>query len=869
MTSRYNRRAVALLLCLFLSRPGIAQYPDQRVTRSIEIALSKGEQAALDYLRSELDRAIQEGDRAGEAWAKYGLGRGAAVSGRYEEAARYFESAIGLAESMGDRIFQGMGLAYLAFAQARAGQVEESYEKYVRAVQAFESSGDENRALPQLRDFAKHERHLRQREYLFERALDMARRNQWPDQQAGILKEWSDALITAGDSTRAMEKLQQGIAAAGLAPNYNDYAGLFVSQGRLHRLHGNHAQAIDSYERALELRRKSVDRLGQSMVLQYMGLSYVESGQRRKGLEFMEEAAAIARANADTRERLVNTFSVLGAGYVELGEYRRAIDLLEEVHRDPGINPPFPTFWALSAAYFHAGRYVPAVEIATRGLGLAKQTGNPEPMIFLLSWRAEALRKIGRIEEAVADVRAALELIEQIRARLVPADFMKRGFTTQYLRVVNLAVEVFFETGRHTEAFEVAEQSRARSFLDLLATRNATAHEVWIDLDAEPLGSEGPADVEPVLASTITALPATRANVQALASRMGSTVLAYWVNPDALYMWSVHADGSIHGARQKMSENRLNELVRRAESRNRRDREAWQELYRYLIQPLRPHLPKTGSRVTVIPHGSLFKLPFAALTDARGRYFVEDYALHYVPALATLDLIEEHKNLESNVSGGPVRYLVAADPSRPPRLSDGTALAPLAGSRLEMQRVIAQLPRGAADVLTGISLRSEAVHRALGDHDVLHFATHAVIDAQRPLDSFLALSRGERLTAREIYDASINAELVMLSACRSASGPISAEGVFGLTRAFFYAGAASVIASPWDVADEPTAVLVEEFYRQHRRSADKDRALRAAQLRLIQDLRNGRVHATTPAGTMALPEHPALWAGLILIGNPN
>ena len=93
--------------------------------------------------------------------------------------------------------------------------------------------------------------------------------------------------------------------------------------------------------------------------------------------------------------------------------------------------------------------------------------------------------------------------------------------------------------------------------------------------------------------------------------------------------------------------------------------------------------------------------------------------------------------------------------------------------------------------------------------------------------------------------------------------------MIGLTRAFFYAGTPAVMATMWDLADEPAHYLVPRFYREWERSGDKADALRRAQLSLIRALRAGRVTIATPAGPLVLPEHPSLWAGFVLLGNPD
>jgi CHAT domain-containing protein len=125
------------------------------------------------------------------------------------------------------------------------------------------------------------------------------------------------------------------------------------------------------------------------------------------------------------------------------------------------------------------------------------------------------------------------------------------------------------------------------------------------------------------------------------------------------------------------------------------------------------------------------------------------------------------------------------------------------------------------------------------------------------------------LTAEEIYRLNLDADLVVLSACRSGGGPVSADGVAAFARAFIYAGSPSVVASVWDVPDQATTTLVASFYRRWLAGASKSSALRTAQLQMLTALRAGRMTITTAAGPIVLPEHPIFWAGFVLIGEPE
>jgi CHAT domain-containing protein len=109
-----------------------------------------------------------------------------------------------------------------------------------------------------------------------------------------------------------------------------------------------------------------------------------------------------------------------------------------------------------------------------------------------------------------------------------------------------------------------------------------------------------------------------------------------------------------------------------------------------------------------------------------------------------------------------------------------------------------------------------------------------------------------RLHAWAIFErVRLEADLVTLSTCRSAAGTaVAGEGVLGLTRAFQYAGARSVMASLWDVPDLATQPFMGRFYAGLKRGLSKDEALRRAQLAAIH------------AG-----QHPFRWAGFQLYGD--
>ena len=303
-----------------------------------------------------------------------------------------------------------------------------------------------------------------------------------------------------------------------------------------------------------------------------------------------------------------------------------------------------------------------------------------------------------------------------------------------------------------------------------------------------------------------------------------------------------------------------------------------------LVAPVAGRLAE-AERVVVLPIGALHLLPFAALagSDATaGRWLVEDRPVSVVASATVLAELVKQRRARSAV-----RVAAFGDPDygqddpaafgeAPTRGSEppGGRLAPLPATRLEVAILAGTFPDTAAIWLGADATESRV--RALDKRwTIVHFATHGLVDERFPLDSALALSvprdraSGEddgRLQAWEIFEqVRLDADLVTLSACSTALGQdVAGEGILGLTRAFQYAGARSVLASLWSVADLSTAAFMRSFYGALKAGQTKDVALQTAQLDLI----HGRAALGDGASSAGQDwSHPFHWAAFELIGD--
>jgi CHAT domain-containing protein len=196
---------------------------------------------------------------------------------------------------------------------------------------------------------------------------------------------------------------------------------------------------------------------------------------------------------------------------------------------------------------------------------------------------------------------------------------------------------------------------------------------------------------------------------------------------------------------------------------------------------------------------------------------------------------------------------------------DTTNLERLRFAREEAETIVALVrPGQSLKALDFDASRATVTGGELERYQIVHFATHGILDSQHPALSGVVLSLVDPegnpqdgfLRAHEIYNLKLRAELVVLSACRTALGKdVKGEGLIGLVRGFMYAGAARVVASLWDVRDEATAILMKRFYEGMLKNGLKPAAaLRSAQVSLWKEKRW---------------EAPYYWAGFVIQGEWN
>jgi CHAT domain-containing protein len=339
----------------------------------------------------------------------------------------------------------------------------------------------------------------------------------------------------------------------------------------------------------------------------------------------------------------------------------------------------------------------------------------------------------------------------------------------------------------------------------------------------------------------------------------------------------------------------VQDFHRRLSERDAEFRTQARDLYQSLLAPAEAQLQGRGHLI-LVPDRELWGVPFQALMPDANHYLIEQAAISYAPSLTAL---REMRVTGARVRGSraPAGSLLALGN---PQLSSDTIsttkaqyrdgkLGPLPEAEKEVI-AIGRLYRTNSSVFTGARASEDLLKREVGRYRYLHLATHGVANADNPLYSHVLLAPGKTgsedgwLEAWEIMRLELHAEMVVLSACETASGRISAgEGVIGLSWAFMIAGAPTTVVSQWNVDSSSTGELMLEFYRQLRapgnnrslpdgeRMIDTKHASVNKQIPVANALPISKAEALRRAELKLLrqPEtaHPFYWSAFAVVGD--
>ena len=306
-----------------------------------------------------------------------------------------------------------------------------------------------------------------------------------------------------------------------------------------------------------------------------------------------------------------------------------------------------------------------------------------------------------------------------------------------------------------------------------------------------------------------------------------------------------------------------------------------QKLYNWLIKPLEGELKENKVKNLVFALDRVTRyLPMSALYDGK-QYLIENYTIHNV---LSSDLANTSARLPTKIEDTKILAMGVSEAVG--------GFSALKNVPIEVDNIVRSSKRDKG-VYPGKEYLNESFdYKTLRDNltgnNILHLATHGKFVPGKRKSSYLLLGNGDKLAIPKIQTLAglSNINLVVLSACQTALASSHQDGVeiASLAYSFMNKGAKSVIASLWQVADNSTSTLMQNFYNNlanNKQKMTKAEAMRLAQLQLlynkdvtVDDIKRGD-DVIFDSGLPSSDEesepksfaHPYYWAPFVLIGN--
>ncbi len=666
-----------------------------------------------------------------------------------------------------------------------------------------------------------------------------------------------------------------------------DYISIDLNNiGTIYRKKGLAGGSEEDFRRALEYFRKSIQLIN-------------EADNKKTAIQIYNNIGTVHADLEDYSEAL--KYFRLGLGLAEKTKDKEGISLLSN---------------NMGNVHYKLGEYEESTKYFQKAIDLALEINAGKILWEAFLDMANSHEKQGKFDDALDYFKRSISVIEKARSTLdseeLKASYLGAGRRLEaYQNLIGLLVRLHRADpakAHDAEAFNYLEKAKARAFLDSLEVAQV---EISQGIDARLLNEEKQInndiaglykklltpdlaagqkneiddkikkcedDYEKLKREIRSTSPAyaglkypdtvTLDEVRKNLADDGTTFVSYAVGKDGSYGFAVSRAGLkiFPLPARKDLQAKVAAFLKAVSDKDAVDFHLGRELYAELV---RPGLDPRTKRLVFVPDDILHFLPFETLVRNEGadRWLIQDFSVAYAPSLSSLREIigrgratgkKPKKDLLA--FGNPDYGSVNGDVFQDFYSSSAFHFFPLKYSAAEIARIASLFEKGREDVFLGAPASEQTLLKLdLSDYRIIHFAAHGLVDDHRPARSSIVLSLDPKsaqdgfVQVREIYNLKMRADLVGLSACQTGMGQfIRGEGIEGLNRAFFYAGASSVLMTLWSVNDQAASELMERFYGRLRASQSITDALRGAKLDLI--------------GSPAL-SHPYYWAGYVAAGD--
>lgn len=825
-------------------------------------------------------------------------------TGDFQTSIEEFNRAIDLAKDIGSREHELKCLRQLSLNYWETDNVQQFYalnKKGLGIARELNHKQEEGKCLNNIGLYFLTIENYMEALRCYESSLQIAIQTDDLEEQANTIANLGIIYIDLGNFDKALDYFSRTLEIdrklgnpISISMDLNNIGSLYRRKGISSEDRGDFSLALKNFGDSLETIKDSnqmdpeVKRL-KMRVLNNVGTIHAHIGEELKALDYFQLALGQAKEmhNVEAMGMILNNIGIV---YSQLGNYeestkyyQRAIDLALGIS---GGKILWEAYLEIADAYKKQGKWDAALENYRKSISVIE---NIRSGLNLEDLKATYLGTDKRIDAYYNIIDLYIRLYQTSRNKSYEAEafsYLEKAKARSFLDSIEVSKLNLSEginqklLNKETELMNDISRLHTKLLVPQLAPEQRNSITAELDNCENQLDSlKGEIrEASPAYANLSYPTTLTLAQAQQNLIEEGTVYFAYLLGKENSYAFAVSRDDlkifplPAREEIQKLVQEHLRSITDPASQ----DFRVGYKLYDYLIKPGLPHGTK---RIIVVPDDALYFLPFETLlVKEQGReWLVRDYNIAYVPSLSSLrELLERRRtgaqkprkdilaigdpNFGTNEIEGPA----SAGPSsgQNQALGYGSQFYRLKYSGQEVEAIASLFKPQKREVLIRDQATEDRLKATnLSDFKILHFATHAIIDDKNPARSAIVLcldqdpSEDGFVQMREVFNLRLRADLVTLSACETGLGRlVRGEGIEGLSRAFFYAGASSVLLSLWAINDQASYQLLERFYVHLHASSSIADALRKAKIEMI----NSRVL-----------DHPYYWAGFIATGETD
>ncbi|WP_392482354.1 CHAT domain-containing protein [Nostoc sp. C110] len=824
------------------------QLYQQGTAESLLKAIAKFEQALLLY-RQASDRSNGQNLSSLEADTLVYIGKIYSNLGEKQKALDYYKQSLPLFEQVGDKQAQGTTLNNIGKIYSELAEKQKALDYYNQSISLRRQVGDKNGEAISLNNIGSVYHFLGEKQ----KALD------YYNQSLSLKRQVGNK--------------------AGIATTLNNIGKVYLDLGEKQKALSYFSQALSLYQQA-----KDAEKEGIPTALSNIGTVYLELAEQQKALSYFSQALILYRQAGD-KGGIATALNNIGKAYSNLGEHQKALDYYSQsllLYQQTGNKArEARTLYNIAFVQHDAGNFQSALTQIERVIKIVEDL---RIKIDSQELRTSYFATVQNYYEFYVDL--LMQLHKQQPSQGYDALALQASERARARSLLELLAEANADIRQGVEPKLLAQEHKLQQQLDVLEKRriqvlggkHTEAQVQALEEDTEVLLEQYKQvqakirATSPRYAALTQPQPLSLVQIQQQVLDENTLLLEYSLGEKRSYLWAVtnksitsyelpkRAD--IEATVQKFRQEITTPYLKHSPS--------LYVLSQQILAPVAQQLQK--KRLAIASDGALQYVPFAVLTTGSSRNYeplLLNHEIITLPSASTLAILRsEHKGRKS----APKTLVVLADPifnsdderlqkkaqvSRLPAPEsnlDNLALTRSAQdsdisferlrfTRQEAEQILSLVPiSDRKQAFDFNASRTTASSENLSQYRIIHFATHGILNSKHPELSGVVLSlfddkgipQNGFLRLHDIFNLNLQAELVVLSACKTGLGEeVKGEGLVGLTRGFMYAGSPRVVVSLWSVDDQATSELMKVFYKKMLQEGLKPAAaLRTAQIEI-------------------------------------